>query len=164
MSRPEWWLRLLLRAVGVACLFAIPAVFMPRSWMAVIHEWSGLGKFPDGLVVEYLARAVSAFYAMFGGLLLFAASDTRRYAAIITYCAWLGVVYGGTMATINAVIGMPLAWVLGEGLTAVPTGVVLLLLQRAASAPERPKEVQDEERLVLCLRCAHGRRARRLRR
>ena len=128
----ERWLKLLLRATGVACLLAIPFVFVPRAWMAGLHEWAGLGALPEGPIVDYLARAVSAFYAMFGGLLLVAASDTKRYAAIITYVSWLGVVYGLTMAVVNAVIGLPLSWVLGEGLTAAPTGVVLLLLQRAA--------------------------------
>ncbi len=127
----ERWLRFLLRAVGVACLFAIPAIFMPRAWMAAIHEWAGLGKFPEGAIVEYLARSVSAFYAMFGGLCLIAGSDTKRYATIITYVSWLGVIYGLLMAAVNAVIGLPLSWVLGEGLTAAPTGIVLLLLQRA---------------------------------
>ena len=137
MSPAERWLKLFLRAIGVACLFALFAIFLPRAWMATVHEWSGLGKLPEGVVVDYLARATSAFYAMFGGLMLIAASDTKRYAAIITYCAWLGVVYGAGMAASNALLHMPLSWVLGEGLTAVPTGIVLLLLQRAAAKPAR---------------------------
>ena len=37
--------------------------------MAACHEAMGLGPFPDAPIVEYLARSVSAYYAMLGGLL-----------------------------------------------------------------------------------------------
>ena len=128
----ERLLKLLLRVVGIGCLFAIPFVFVPTDWMAAIHEWSGLGKFPDGVIVSYLARSTSAFYAMFGGLCLIVAADARKHAAIVTFVGWMGIVYGLTMATVNAVIGLPITWVLGEGITAAPTGAIILLLQRAA--------------------------------
>jgi len=34
MRKDERSLKLLLRIVGVTTLFALPAVFMPKSWMA----------------------------------------------------------------------------------------------------------------------------------
>ena len=125
-------LKLILRLTGAVCLLAIIAVYMPPSWMAVGHEWSGLGEFPDSPIVEYLARATSAFYAMFGGLLLLAASDVRRHSRVIAYAAWMGIVYGVTMSLINMCIGMPWYWALGEVATAAPLGAVILLLLRAA--------------------------------
>ena len=60
----------LLRILGVLALFAVVAVFMPMSWMVATHRWLGLGEMPTGPVVEYLARSLSAFYAIMGALCL----------------------------------------------------------------------------------------------
>ncbi len=129
----------LLRLLGVSCLLALPAMLMPVSWMAALHEWSGLGAFPDAPVVEYLARAVSGFYAMFGGLMLIAASDVRRYAAIITYCAWLGILFGAAIVCVILAAGMPWYWAMAEAVSSPPTAIIILLLQSAVAKAERSK-------------------------
>ena len=66
MTKSDKVLVLLLRIVGVGALFALVAVFMPVSWMAATHRWLGLGEMPTGPIVEYLARSLSAFYAIMG--------------------------------------------------------------------------------------------------
>ena len=53
MTRADKALVILLRILGVSALFALVAVFMPSSWMAVTHHWLGLGEMPTGPVVEY---------------------------------------------------------------------------------------------------------------
>jgi hypothetical protein len=68
MRKADKVLAILLRSLGVSALFALVAVFMPMSWMAATHRWLGLGEMPTAPVVEYLARSVSAFYALFGAL------------------------------------------------------------------------------------------------
>jgi hypothetical protein len=70
MTRADKALVLLLRIVGVPALFALVAVVMPTTSMAATHRWLGLGEMPTAPVVEYLARSVSAFYALFGALCL----------------------------------------------------------------------------------------------
>ena len=70
MTKTDKALVLLLRFVGVGSLFALVAVFMPVPWMAATHRWLGLGEMPTGPVVEYLARSLSAFYALVGALCL----------------------------------------------------------------------------------------------
>jgi hypothetical protein len=75
MTTSDKALVLLLRIVGVPALFALVAVFMPVSWMAATHRWLGLGEMPTGPVVEYLARSVSAFYAIMGALCLVLTTD-----------------------------------------------------------------------------------------
>src|SRR6516164_8620568 len=54
--------------LGIGSLFALVPVFVPVSWMAATHRWLGLGEIPIAPVVEYLARSLSAFYAVFGAL------------------------------------------------------------------------------------------------
>ena len=55
MSRKLVSVAWILRLVGLLSMLAILAVFMPLSWMASVHESLGLGKMPEGPIVEYLA-------------------------------------------------------------------------------------------------------------
>src|SRR5260370_29533176 len=64
--------------LGIGSLFALVPVVMPWSWMAATHRWLGLGEMPTGPIVEYLARSLSAFYALVGALCLVMASDLDR--------------------------------------------------------------------------------------
>lgn len=119
----------LLRGVGCVELLALVPTLMPRAWMAATHELIGLGPFPSGPIVEYLARALSAFYAFHGGLLLLLSTDVRRYAALLTYAAATIVAFGVLALAVDLLVGMPWWWTAGEGPFLVVFGAVLLALQ-----------------------------------
>lgn len=128
-------LRALLRIYGTVAGLAIFAVFMPRSWMAATHEMIGLGKFPDGALVDYLARSVSALYAFHGGLLWLLARDVRRYETIITYVAAVGIAFSIFVLALDVSLGLPVWWILGEG----PSVLVISLIVLALLAKERAR-------------------------
>ena len=85
--------------LGIGSLFALVPVVMPWSWMAATHRWLGLGEMPIGPIVEYLARSLSAFYALVGALCLVMASDLDRYRPLVRFfgvcLALLGIVFTG---------------------------------------------------------------------
>ena len=85
MTKSDKALVILLRIVGVPALFALVAVVMPLSWMAATHRWLRLGEMPTGPVVEYLARSLSAFYAVMGALCLVLATDLERYRPLVRF-------------------------------------------------------------------------------
>src|SRR5437773_5869941 len=89
--------------LGIGSLFALVPVVMPVSWMAATHRWLGLGEMPTAPVVEYLARSLSAFYAVMGALCLVMAADLERYRPLVRF---LGVVFA-LMSV--AVLGVDLA-------------------------------------------------------
>ncbi|MCX6898217.1 MAG: hypothetical protein NT105_05910 [Verrucomicrobia bacterium] len=122
-----------LRIYGTVAGLAIFAVFMPRAWMAATHEMIGLGKFPDGAIVDYLARSVSALYAFHGGLLWLLARDVRRHAAIIAYVAVAGIAFSVFILALDVSLGLPVWWILGEG----PSVFVISLVVLALLAKER---------------------------
>ncbi|MBI5397130.1 MAG: hypothetical protein HZA91_17670 [Verrucomicrobia bacterium] len=125
-------LKIFLRVYGAVAGLAIFAVFMPRAWMAATHEAIGLGKFPDGAIVEYLARSLSALYAFHGGLLWLVSRDVRRYAAIIAYIAVVGIAFSLLILALDVSLQLPVWWILGEGpCVLVISGVVLVLLAKA---------------------------------
>ncbi len=139
MNGSERILKLLLRLFGAATGLAIFAVFMPLSWMAACHERLGLGAMPAGPVVEYLARSVSAFYAILGGLLLLASSDVRRHAAVIAYVAVVCLLGGAGVFVLDLLLALPWWWTWGEGPLTVLMGIIILLLQRRVKGrPPQP--------------------------
>ena len=122
--------RPLVRVLGVA--FALLAVFMPSSWMAATHRWLGLGEMPTGPVVEYLARDLSAFYALVGALLLVMASDLERYRPLVRFFALAFIVLSILFTGVDLAAGMPWWWTASEGPGGVVFGALLFVLVRPA--------------------------------
>ena len=134
MNRSEKILVWLLRASGAVMLLALIPLVMPFAWMDLVHRQLGLGKLPDAPIVDYLARSASALYAVHGALLIFAASDVRRYLPLVRFLAWVAVVFGPIMICIDHAANMPLLWTLCEGPSILAIGVVFLWLAKRTEA------------------------------
>ena len=133
-------LRIILQVVGVTSLCALFAVVMPMPWMAAIHAWLGLGEMPTGNIVEYLARSLSAFYALFGFLCLVLATDVERYRTVV-WCMGVSLsVLGVIMIGIDFAAGMPVSWIASEGPTAIVAGVLLAWLSRSGNPHALPSD------------------------
>ena len=132
MTRKDKVLVFLLRLVGVGSLFALIPVLMPMSWMAATHRWLGLGEMPTDPVVEYLARDLSAFYALVGALLLVMASDLERYRPLVRFFALAFIVLSILFTGVDLAAGMPWWWSASEGPGGVGFGALLFVLARPA--------------------------------
>jgi hypothetical protein len=132
MTKTDKALVLLLRLVGVGSLFALVAVVMPSSWMAATHRWLGLGEMPTAPVVEYLARSVSAFYALFGAICLVLASDLERYRPLVRFLALAVVLMSLVVLGVDLAAGMPWWWSASEGPGGVVFGALLFVLARSS--------------------------------
>jgi len=128
MTRQDRFLRLFLRIIGTASLFAFVAVVMPYSWMNAIHQWLGMGRLPTEPIVGYLARSTSAFYALFGGLLWVVSFDLQRHRLVLRYLGAAIILFGATLIAIDMFEGMPLYWSLCEGPIDIGFGIVILFL------------------------------------
>ncbi|HUE15164.1 MAG TPA: hypothetical protein VMR25_13420 [Planctomycetaceae bacterium] len=123
-------LAILLRVIGVIGLFALGPVLMPFSWMTSTHRWLGLGEMPAAPVVEYLARSVSAFYAMFGALCLVLSTDVERYCPVVRSLGVLGALMGVIFIGADTAAGMPLWWTITEGPPTIAFGALVFFLAR----------------------------------
>ena len=140
-ANPERILKLILQINGAVMATALVAVFMSHDQMAAIHQWLGLGKFPEGIIVDYLARSLSAFYAIMGVLYIVLARDIRAYATIITFMAWASICFGVATIIIDLQLGFPAWWTWGEGPFIIVYGAVVLWLQRKVK--KTPEEAAD---------------------
>jgi hypothetical protein len=119
-------------ANGVAMLTAVVPMLMPRSWIVWTHARLGMGEFPAQPIAEYLACLTSGVYAIFGLVLLICARDLDRYAAVITAIVGGVAVLSVVMLLYGLRIGIPTWWLIGDGVTAIGSGVIVLYLQRRA--------------------------------
>jgi len=100
--------------------------------MASIHQWLGLGEFPDSPITVYLARSTSLLYAIHGALLVVVSFDLERYWPLAPVFGWLHVVIGLTMLGIDLTTPMPLYWIVGEGVPVALAGLLIVWLWRQA--------------------------------
>jgi hypothetical protein len=135
---PERILKLILRINGVVMATAVFAVFLPADWMATIHDkWLGLEpEFPNQPIVIYLARSLSAFYAMMGILYLILARDVRVYAPVISFMAWASLCFGAATIIIDLQLDFPAWWIWGESPYIIAYGVAVLWLQAKMKSDE----------------------------
>ncbi|MCS7303577.1 MAG: hypothetical protein NZ602_00510 [Thermoguttaceae bacterium] len=115
-------------------LLAIVPTLMPRPWLAAAVQWAE-SEAPMGLLVEYLARALSAMCFLLGGLLCIAATDVRRYGPMIWWMATFLLVAGLIQCIMLALAPYPksLVWLLlsADGAIIALFGLaVLVLLQK----------------------------------
>ena len=134
MTKGDKVLVILLRFVGVPALFALVAVVMPVSWMAATHGWLGLGAMPTGPVVVYLARSLSAFYAVMGALCLVLATDLERYRPLVRFLGLAFALMSVVLLGVDLAAGMPWWWSASEG----PGGVVFGALRFVLARPAHP--------------------------
>lgn len=130
LGKPELIIVVILRFTGVGGLLAIPAIFFPYSWMNTCHQFVGLGTLPDAPIVSYLARSLSAFYAVVGTITFYISFDIRRYRSLVGLWAIIIGVMGLVLFGIDLASGLPMIWTLLEGPMTLAMGVVLLWAQR----------------------------------
>jgi hypothetical protein len=122
---------ILLRYVlGIPGLLALVAVFMPMSWMAAAHRRLGLGEMPDAPIVEYLARSLSAFYALLGALCLLAASDLERYRPLARCLGIALALLGLALLGVDIAADLPPWWIALEGPRGIGLGALVYFLAR----------------------------------
>src|SRR5579883_583396 len=115
MTKGDKMLVILFRyLLGIGSLFGLVPVFMPSSWMAATHRWLGLGEMPTGPVVEYLARSLSAFYAVMGALCLVVAADLERYRPLVRFLGMAFALLSLVLLGVDVAAGMPWWWTASE--------------------------------------------------
>lgn len=131
MNCAELSIIVIMRVMAITGLLAIPAIFMPYSWMNACHQMMGLGQLPEAPIVSYLARSLSGFYALLSALMLVISFDIRSYHALVKCLALLLTVAGCVLLYIDLISGMPILWTWSEGPPILVIGLLLLWLQRS---------------------------------
>jgi hypothetical protein len=96
--------------------------------MNTVHQHLGLGVLPDQPIVGYLARSLSAFYALFGGLLWVLSFRVAASRTVLLYISASTAAFGVLLLGIDFAEGLPAYWRVFEGPVVILYGVVLWIL------------------------------------
>lgn len=132
-ARPNH-LAIFLRFLGLIDFAAVLAVLAPTSWLSKCHEWLGLGAYPDAPITGYLARSTSVWFVSFGVFLWFVSRDVVRHLSVIQFVAYAMIVQGFVMLGIDGLCGLPIWWVIAEGVSCIVLGIVTVGLCRNVKA------------------------------
>ncbi len=130
MKDYERALVILLRIAAVILLTALIPSVMPFAWMKDLHRQLGMGELPEGPIIGYLTRSLSAMYALHGAIVLFVSWDVGRYLPVVKCLAVLAIAFGAAVLVLDVTVGMPPAWTASEGPFVIVLGGVLLWLAR----------------------------------
>jgi len=119
-------------------LLALPAAFMPTALMDKFHQRLMQAPLPDGPIVQYLARSVSALYASFGSLTLLLAWDLRRFGPLVTWWGVTAILFALALVWVDTSAPMPAHWTWSECSYTLLTGMLVLILQRMATSQTNP--------------------------
>ena len=139
MNRKQAVTAWIFRLVGLSGMLAIVAVVMPFSWMAATHEFLGLGKMPEGAIVEYLARSLSAIYVVLGVILWKVSFRFTEQLELVRLLGYVFTVFGAAIWWIGAKAGMPLSWTLLEGPPTILFGLWVVYSCRRQSEATPPE-------------------------
>ena len=141
MSAPLPWLVLALRATAVLLLLAFAGAALPEGWMKAAYESGGLGPWPGGALLVYLARAVSFLYGFYGVLTLYLSFDVQRYRPLVRFLAVASFPFAPVMFVVIWAAGLPAVWAVSESTSIL----VISALWYVASKPARLANAAEQD-------------------
>lgn len=130
MNKWKIWTGRLLILNGSFLLLALVPVYFPVELMNTIHGWLGLGELPQQPITIYLARSTSILYAIHGAVFVYTGLKIQQLWPMAWLLGVLHVALGLTMLGIDINAGMPLYWIVGEGVPIASMGVFILYCYR----------------------------------
>jgi len=143
MNRQQKIVSWVLRTIGFFGMLAIVPVLMPFAWMLSIHEHLGLGIMPEEPIVEYLARSLSAFYAMVGVIFWYVSFRVSQYWDFVRMVAILFVVFGVVLWWVDVKSQMPLLWTAQEAPPMILVGAWMCFLHWKGSRTLEQTRAED---------------------
>ncbi len=125
-------LKICLWIAGVGCLLSVFGIFLPMPVFESIAKFFGIELLPDSPLLVYAVRLMSATYAAVGVFFIILALDPMKYGVMVPFSG-LGAVFVGVVCAIAGLsTAMPLWWFLGDSLSCLVLGVLILVYWQQA--------------------------------
>jgi hypothetical protein len=125
-------LKICLWIAGILCLLSVFGMFLPVSAWVSIAKVFGIESLPDSPLFEYAVRLMSATYVGVGIYFIILALHPMKYGVLIPFSGLAAVVLGVACAITGLTVGMPILWFLGDSLSCVVLGVLIVVFWRQA--------------------------------
>ena len=127
-------LKICLWIAGILCLLSIGGMFLPVSAWESFLRFFGHKSFdlPDSSLFEYAVRVGSATYVAVGVYLIILALHPTKYPVLIPFTGLAAVFLGVVCGVTGLVAAMPPLWFLGDSLSCLVLGILILVFWRQA--------------------------------
>ena len=125
-------LKICLWIAGIACLLSVFGMFLPISTWESWAKLFGLEPLPDSPLFFYTARLMSATFAAIGVFLIILAIRPMNYGIMVPFTGVAAVVLGVICAITGFAVKMPNLWFLGDSLSCLALGVLILVFWQKA--------------------------------
>lgn len=136
-------LKVCLWVIGVLCLIALVGLVLPMATLGSMAGAFGNATLPKAPVVTYMVRTVSATFVAVGVFFILLARDPMRYGVMVPFAGVAAVALGVVCGIAGAATGIPLLWYLGDCVSCLVAGALVLILWRRARQLEQATESQN---------------------
>ncbi|MHC4759471.1 MAG: hypothetical protein ACYTE8_12515 [Planctomycetota bacterium] len=130
-------LKICLWITAVLCLASVAGIFLPVSTWQSFIDFFGLGPLPDTPIVGYLVRLLSATFFGIGVFFAILALNPARYPILVPFSGCAAVALGIVCGITGFVEKLPNLWFLGDALTALVIGAIILIFWKKAKQSPR---------------------------
>ncbi len=107
-------------------------MFLPIRVVESLARAFGGEAFPDSPLVMYAVRVMSATYVAVGVYLVILALHPMKYAVLVPFTGLASVFLGVVCGITGLAVAMPPLWFLGDSLSCLVFGVLILVFWRQA--------------------------------
>jgi len=125
-------LKICLWIAGIGCLLSVFGMFLPISVFESIAKFFGIESLPDSPLIMYAIRTVAATYIGVGVFFIILALEPMKYGVLVPFSGLAAVCIGVVCAITGLTVGMPVLWFLGDSLSCVVLGVLIVVFWRYA--------------------------------
>jgi len=125
-------LKICLWIAGIGCLLSVFGMFLPISAWQSIAKIFGVESLPDSPLFEYAVRLMSATYVGVGVFFVILALDPMKYTVLMPFTGIAAVLLGLICGITGLAVKMPTLWFLGDSLSCLLLGVLILVFWRRA--------------------------------
>ena len=131
-------LKICLWIAGILCLLSVFGMFLPISAWESLAKFFGLESLPDSPLFAYAVRVMSATYAGVGVFFIILALHPMKYGVMVPFSGIASVFVGVVCGIAGLLAAMPTLWFLGDSLSCVVLGVLILVFWRQAKQTSQP--------------------------
>jgi len=131
-------LKICLWIAGIGCLLSVFGMFLPISAWESIAKVFGIESLPDSPLFAYAARVMSATYVGVGVFFIILALHPMRYGVMVPFSGIASVFVGVVCGIAGLLAAMPTLWFLGDSLSCLVLGVLILVFWHQAKQTSQP--------------------------
>ena len=120
-------LKICLWITGILCLLSIFGMFLSVSSLESIAKVFGVESLPESPLILYAVRVMSATYVGVGVYFIILALHPMKYPVLIPFTGLVAVFLGVVCGITGLVAAMPPLWFLGDSLSCLVPGILILL-------------------------------------